>query len=313
MYFSELKKLFGGDEFPVIISDSQYLLESFASYGFITIDTNKVCENMELAPINVVLIPAIPSIHPNFELRDALKNSAVLLIPLLAFSYDRPAIEYLIERLKTLDFSAACKQNKRAIEFVQHVDVPINVLTDGCALTIELGNNPDVFAPKLEPSISKGEWISIIQFLEIGLVPNEEDTSFNVNGKLSCNGVSIAHHLHAHYEYGSKAEKAWDILNNYQSNGKFPIVLEIKNSKMIAIFTNDGENILEHIKPFTDEVMQGRLTEVAFGSLELSNNINWSINSQLNEPAGGVHIALGAGETGAHIDFVSSKAIIEGI
>ena len=33
----------------------------------------------------------------------------------------------------------------------------------------------------------------------------------------------------------------------------------------------------------------------------------------LNKPAGGIHLALGADETGAHIDFVSSKAKIEGL
>ena len=55
---------------------------------------------------------------------------------------------------------------------------------------------------------------------------------------------------------------------------------------------------------------RGNITEVGFGSLPSSETTDWSINSQLNEPAGGVHLALGAGETAAHIDFVSPNAMI---
>jgi hypothetical protein len=50
------------------------------------------------------------------------------------------------------------------------------------------------------------------------------------------------------------------------------------------------------------------LTEVGFGSLEPCAETDWSVNSQLNEPSGGIHLALGAGDEAAHIDFVSPFA-----
>lgn len=267
-----------------------------------------LCTNPSNAPKEAILIPATPSRHPNTALRNALRGSATLFIPLLAFSYKERSIGYLIDRLKSLDFLEACERSRQIVEYVQHTKEQIHVASHGCHLTIELGMNVDIFAPKLTPSISEGESISIIQFLEVGLVPNEELTSFNVNGTLACEGVSIAHHLHSHFESGLIADKAWTIFDRVRVEGGFPLVLEVKNSEMISITTKGGVNILDKIEPLTDEMLRGRLTEVAFGSLNPSNETDWSINSQLNEPAGAVHLALGAGEKAAHIDFVSSRA-----
>lgn len=45
-----------------------------------------------------------------------------------------------------------------------------------------------------------------------------------------------------------------------------------------------------------------------YSSLNPSRETDWSFNLHLKEPVGGVHFALGAGETASHIDFVSSEA-----
>lgn len=48
------------------------------------------------------------------------------------------------------------------------------------------------------------------------------------------------------------------------------------------------------------------LTEFAIGVNDaIASSINFSVNSQLNEGVGGVHVALGDGSTGYHIDFLS--------
>jgi hypothetical protein len=125
-----------------------------------------------------------------------------------------------------------------------------------------------------------------------------------------CDGVSIAHHLHSHFESGPIAETAWNTFAKVRSRGGFPLTFEIKESKPVSLNTRYGEDILDVIVPFTDEMLRGHLTEVAFASLTASLDTDWTINSQLNEPAGGIHVALGAGETAAHIDFVSSRARI---
>lgn len=310
MSFASLRSLYESGELPTVISDSPALLHGFSSVGFKTLSVVNLCADPSHAPKEVILVAAIPSKHPNASLRNALRNSATLFIPLLAFSYDDRAIAYLISRLKSLDFLSACERSRQLVEYVQHISEPIQVSSPGNHLTIRLGDNVDVFAPKLVPKISVGESISIIQFLEVGIVPNQELSSFDVNGTLLCEGVSIAHHLHTHFQSGPVAEEAWNIFSEVRLKEGFPLMLKVNDSRITAVITKKGIDILHKILPLTDEMLRGQLTEVAFGSLNPSSETDWSINSQLNEPAGGVHLALGAGETASHIDFVSPHARI---
>lgn len=54
-----------------------------------------------------------------------------------------------------------------------------------------------------------------------------------------------------------------------------------------------------------------KLTEFAIGvNEEISNLIDYKINSQLNEGVSGVHLAIGDGSSGYHIDFLSPKVIV---
>lgn len=308
MSFTSLRSLYDSGELPTVVSDSPNLLYGFSSKGLKTLSVVDLCSDPSLAPREVILVAAVPAKHPNAPLRNALKNSATLFIPLLAFSYDDRAIEYLIRQLASVDFVSACERSRRLIEYVQHVREPIQVSSPGCHLTISLGDNVDLFAPKLTPRIAEGESISIIQFLEVGIIPNQELTSFDVNGTLLCDGVSIAHHLHSHFQSGPLADEAWNLFCEVRLNRGFPLMLEVQDSRMSAVRTKDGIDILQRILPLTDSMLRGRLTEVAFGSLDPSSETDWSINSQLNEPAGGVHLGLGAGETASHIDFVSARA-----
>lgn len=310
MKYASIRGLYESGELPTVVSDSPAVLSGFSNLGFRTLSVTSLCADPRLAAKETILVAAVPAKHPNAALRDALRNSATLFVPLLAFAYDERSIAYLIRRLISIDFSEACNQSRRIVEYVQHTEEPIFVSSEGCHLTINLGQNIDIMAPKLAPRISLGESISIIQFLEVGLVPNQDLTSFRVNGTLSCEGVSIAHHLHSHFQSGPIAERAWKIFDDVRSRNAFPLTLEVRDSEISAINTAGGVDILQQILPLTDEVLRGRLTELAFGSLTPSNETDWSINSQLNEPAGGVHIALGAGETASHIDFVSSRAKI---
>lgn len=310
MNYNQLRKLYKTGELPAIISDSSVLLNKFSAHGFKTISIDSLCGDPSLAPSEAVLITATPSKYPNIPLMDSLKNSATLFIPLLAFAYDDSSINYLIEKLLILDFEKACSRSLEVVKLIQNLDGPIYVASEDCRLTIELGQEVDIFAPKLIPEILKGENISIIQFLEVALTPNEKFTAFNVNGTLLCDGISIAHHQHSHLTTGPMADAAWNIFKLERQKENFPLKVEVVNSEIIAVRNRNEVDLLDRILPFTDEIMRSQLTEVAFGSLEQSPNTDWTINSQLNEPAGGVHLALGSGETGAHIDFISSGAVI---
>ncbi|TCB77252.1 hypothetical protein [Acinetobacter sp. ANC 4173] len=311
MEFSGIRKLFGNTELPTVVSDSSYVLTRFSGSGFCVLHMDEVTSKKIIPPTKILLIPALPSVHPNENLLEALKQSAVLVVPLLAFSSGNKDVDYLLDRLSSLCFESTTKKNLELTEFIQYLDTPIIVESSKCKLMVELGDDVDIMVPKVEANIAIGQWVSIIQYLELGLVPNANNNSFKVNGTLSCDGVTIAHHLHSHFTAGPLALQAWQVFEELRANNQFPLILEIEQSILKSILTNDGIEVLHRILPLTDEIMRGSLTEVAFAALSASGDTDWSINSQLNEPAGGFHIGIGAGEQAAHIDFVSPNAIYQ--
>jgi hypothetical protein len=308
MNFLCLQRLFGEGRLPTVVSDELYVLDTFARVGFNVLHSEAVSEGSVQPPTDVLLVPAAASLYPKPNLLSALKSSAVLVVPLLAFSTGKREVDYIIERLANLSFVETCAKNLELLEYIQHTDKPIVVRSPGCTLEVELGIDLDIMIPLVSPKILIGQWISIIQLLEVGIVPNSTNTSFKVNGSLSCDGVTIAHHLHSHFQAGPIANEAWELFGAVRAGRRFPLTLEIENSSVLSVLTQDGEELINKILPLTDEMMRGGLTEVAFAALSASSDTDWSVNSQLNEPAGGFHIGIGAGETAAHIDFVSPHA-----
>jgi hypothetical protein len=57
-----------------------------------------------------------------------------------------------------------------------------------------------------------------------------------------------------------------------------------------------------------------KLTEFAIGVNELiAENIDYKMNSQMNEGISGVHLAIGDGSSGYHIDFLSPSVSVNPI
>ena len=98
--FSSIKSLFGKGELPTVVSDSTYVLNCFGKSGFKTLCLEAVSTGDVDAPKDVLLIPAVPSIYPNLGLDTALKESAVLLVPLLAFAAGDREVDYLFNAFR---------------------------------------------------------------------------------------------------------------------------------------------------------------------------------------------------------------------
>ncbi len=309
--YQNLTKLFSSGFLPVVVSDSEYVLNTFSHYGFKVFLLSEVYENQE-APEEIILALVDPSASPSPHIFDkTFGNSAILVCPLMSFSgNDDRSIDYFLSRLKEIDFELACERGKKRLEQLQSLDDLLEVSYKKCTLTVELGSHLEVFAPKITPIIKSGEWISVSQFLEIALIPNSDYSCFIANGEFICEGISVAFHRHNYETSGQLAIEAWDIFQSVREQGGFPLKLTLVNSEVKTILTSCGDDILDRIKPLTDEVFHGKLVEVGFASLEPSLNTDWSINSQLNEAAGGVHLALGTGVKAAHIDFISPNAIV---
>lgn len=311
MYSHPLAGLFP-DQSPKIVSDSNEVIRQFSSYGFACLKLGDVISGIVPSPVSVILITCDPFLIPaRGALIKAFGKSAVLIIPLLSFESSVNAIDYLARTLRRVDFKAACSANLHLVEALERTVSPIRVLSNQDLLSVELSLSLEVALPKVAPDIGIGEWVSLGQFLELGLVPNEGHTAFNVNGKMWCDGMAVAHHRHNLSEARPKAFEAWMILSDVHKRGGFPLELTIDSSRMVSVRTRDDVDILHALLPLTDEVFRGLLTEVAFASINAFPEPDWTVNSQLNEGAGGSHVALGTGVHAAHIDFVSTLARVK--
>lgn len=300
--------LFPSGTLPIVLSDSPYVRTKFSECGFRVLDSNSDFASVKEA----IFIPTDEErALSQAKIEHALGSAAVLVIPLMAFSSDNSSVDYLVKRLAELDFASACSLSAERVGLIEKATKPVQITSeDGSSMLVTIGNQPEVFLPKLEPSIAYGEWAVISQFLEVALIPNEENSSFIVDGSILCDGVSVAFHSENWIKARPSALAAWNILRAVRIGGGFPIALKISESRVKSITTAAGEQILPKISPLTDVELQERLIEMSFASAPASDSIDWSINSQINEASGGVHLALGTGVAAAHIDFIASKACV---
>ncbi len=106
-------------------------------------------------------------------------------------------------------------------------------------------------------------------------------------------------------ELTPQAARAWEIFQLLRKEELFPLKVTIENSQVIRIQAG-SKDITDELEILTNKRRQLLLTEMAFSTNESLDpgRIDWTINSQLNEGAAGIHVGIGDGLTGAHIDFI---------
>jgi hypothetical protein len=257
----------------------------------------------------VVLILTAEAFSQGGDWRTALKESAVLVVSLLAFASEPDDVRYLSRRLCDVAFGQVCSRSSRIIDFVRSTRKLITIDSAGGQLVADLGSEVWAMTPKLDPMIAPGECVSIIQFLEVALQPEQKSGTVVVRGQFQCDGVVVAEHLNAQSNAAPPASGAWKLFEELRAAGRFPLLLTFESSQVVSILTRDGAEIVDLVLPLTDgDTSRNDLTEVAFASWEPSEEANWAMNSQLNEPAGGIHLGIGSRSSRVHIDFISPRA-----
>jgi hypothetical protein len=88
------------------------------------------------------------------------------------------------------------------------------------------------------------------------------------------------------------------------------VLVDVEDSRMTSARCDDGSDILDDLLACVGDDGD-KIVEFSFGTnSDIDGALDWSVNSQINEGASGVHIALGDGVTGAHVDFVRPGATV---
>lgn len=124
---------------------------------------------------------------------------------------------------------------------------------------------------------------------------------FSIEGYLKVSGILSARRS-KHVEESKSLEIRIEKLIKSISVSAGSITIE--NNQIVSLKNADGE----HLELLEQAAGTRRLsvTEFAIGvNRSIQPLINYAVNSQLNEGIEGVHLAIGDGSTGYHIDFLS--------
>lgn len=301
-----LVPLFGQE--PTFISDSTAIVTWLRALGCNALGF-KEARNVSAEELQQVVVLATNNATiPHYKEWNALfQHSRLLVMPLVSFDPAMETVLYNMELLCHSTFDQATRLNEQWVQrLLDHKD-PFIFRGEGCEFVCKVEEDVSIMLPKVEVEIVPGEWVSVGNYFEVGMIPQPDDIrpAFSVNGTFTVPGVAVAHHRQMHENLLPLVDRAWALFEELRRADAFPLQLHIENSRVLHVFAS-GKDIAEELEYLTNKRRERVLTEMAFSTNGgvLPQNVDWSKNSQLNEGAIGIHVALGDGLTGAHVDFI---------
>ncbi|MGF6516771.1 hypothetical protein ABH912_004237 [Pseudomonas sp. BT76 TE3572] len=149
---------------------------------------------------------------------------------------------------------------------------------------------------------------SVAEFFEVHYahMHPEDPCPFSFTGTLKIEGIlTVLRKPNPILPEGLKASLKW-LSDRISEEGA---LLSIKDNTITSLTIKNEE----HVKLL--DLAAGprglKLTEFAIGVNEaIASNIDYKINSQMNEGISGVHLAIGDGSSGYHIDFLSPSVSV---
>lgn len=297
--------LFNHEEFSIIADSNEFLRE---------------CELLGFATANIAQLEAFPknsivfsfsneAAKMTFEIAKKTERKKIIFCATQVFEPSLAAALYSLELLMDSDFQQSlCSQR----------DV-LNMLNSYQTFSLS-GNDSNAevsILPHAQPYALLGEDVtenfvqSVAEFFEVHYAHMNplEPCPFIFSGTLNISGIlTVLRKPNPELPAGLKTSLKWlsDRISNEEAS------LTIKENNITSLKINNEE----HIKLL--DLAAGKrglkLTEFAIGVNEsISNKIDYKINSQMNEGISGIHLAIGDGSSGYHIDFLSPSVSVHPI
>ncbi|MNK86532.1 hypothetical protein D3C87_1064470 [compost metagenome] len=292
-----IKTLFGTEE-PSIIADSEVFLQECSKLGFKTANISDIAA---LPKNSIVFSFTNDAAKRVFEIAKNTGNKKSVFCAVQVFDPTLDSALYSLDLLLRSDFERALIAQRRVLNMLNS--------HDSFALT---GNDADaqvtIFS-HAQPYALIAEDIeidfiqSVAEFFEVHYahMNSQNPSPFCFHGTLKIAGIlTVLRKPNSKLPDGLKNSLKWlsDLISEKGA------VLSVKNNTVTSLKINDDE----HVKLL--DLAAGRrglkLTEFAIGVNDrIATSINYKTNSQLNEGISGVHLAIGDGSSGYHIDFLS--------
>ncbi|MFE1799158.1 hypothetical protein ACFW9L_23780 [Streptomyces sp. NPDC059517] len=312
----------------LFISDRQYVVDLMAARGLPSEHLAEISE----PPESVVLVGCdYASLGPREALHELFAGSRVLWVPLVSFDPAPGAARYSLDLMLASDLAASTKGNRDWTSVLRRARRPLVVGSDRTSLTFQVVRDDIVVVTRLQPLLDVGEFVSIAEYFEVDIdssldvgadadadadAGSHSDTggtgtgtgggkaSYTADGTFWADGLCVARHPQLDLD-APALKGARELAARVAEAGG--MLVRVEDCHVVSAVCG-GEDWASELARYAGE-SGSRLIEFSFGTnTEILGALDWSVNSQINEGAGGVHIGVGDGVSGAHIDFVLPAA-----
>lgn len=293
---TNIHALFGSEEIW-IVADSQEFLDACASQGLNTAHLHQ----LSTLPRNTIIFSfSNNAAKLTLEIAKVTPVKKSIFCAAQVFDPSFNSATYSLRLLLNSDFRTSLKRQRSFLNM-------LNSYTS-FSITGEDTSGNAMLAAQAKPyaliaeDISENFIHSVAEFFEVHYAHMNvrEPCPFCLNGKFKVSGVLTVLRK-------ANVQLPTDIRIRLQrlsdAVAKTGGTLTVLENQVISLQTGNGEDI-ETLKLATGARGLG-LTEFAIGvNEEIAPLINYNVNSQMNEGISGMHLAIGDGSSGFHIDFL---------
>ncbi|MFO5438859.1 MAG: hypothetical protein ACLBM4_09365 [Dolichospermum sp.] len=233
-------------------------------------------------------------------------NSKSTIIHLLAVRYDinPQIIAYSFEQLLSCDLTQVLELRANTYEQIAEVEDEL-YLSDhrGTKLKCLLSESLEVI--NTEDELEPGSFYSISEMLESGIVNIQSDkSSFSLEGTFFFDGIIYAC---ANPQVRERHQDTLTyLLEKVNSSQEKYIHIEDNTITHLILDSRDETSILLEMDYGLERNLS--FTEIGFGcNKNIEKNLNWQINSIMNQGVYGTHIGIGMAQKSPYIDFISQS------
>lgn len=289
--------LFDNEEFS-IIADSDEFLKTCAGKGFNTLQLSKLTK---LPKNSIVFSFSNDAAKSMFEISKNAVTKKSVFCATQVFDPTARAALYSLELLLASNLEQ-CLQTQRTVLNMLNSHREFR-LSGNCANAVVVIHSHAQPYALLSEDLEGNFVQSVAELFEVHYahMHPHEPCPFNVNGTVKISGIlTVLRKPNPTLPSGLKTSLEW-LLSRVAKEGA---TLSITNNTVTSFKIDEEEQL--KLLDLAAGSRSLKLTEFAIGVNEnIASNIDYAVNSQMNEGISGVHLAIGDGSSGFHIDFLS--------
>jgi hypothetical protein len=228
------------------------------------------------------------------------QKSRVLVLAQLAFDPSNTAVLYSLECLLKSDFLEASKERERFKSKIQRKHISFT----GSSAHFFCQTQKNTTISSLDESrINSRSLISVAEYFEAGLESQGslENCPYKINGEGFSHGITIAKNPDKTIFNFEGIKRIKNLIN---SSTEAKIYIEVKDN-LLHKCQIDDEDVLADLAESVGGESKLQVIEFSRGfNGKILDGIDYRINSQMNEGVQGIHLGVGDGISGYHIDFL---------